>query len=204
MTKVKLKICGMKHNTAEVAALKPDYLGFIFYENSPRNFETAMPMLPETIKKVGVFVNASESFIADTIKLHKLDILQLHGDESSDYCKQLKSSTAKEIWKVVPIGDAFNFNTLKPYAEHVDYYLFDTQSKERGGSGRRFNWGLLGSYPFKKPFILSGGIGFENLAEVKIMLRSGLPIHAIDINSKFEIEPGLKNVELIKQFIDEL
>ena len=208
-----LKICGMKHNIAEVAELQPDYLGFIFYDKSPRFFYGDIPSLPPGIKKVGVFVNASLEEILEKIKKYDLNVVQLHGDESEDFCEQLnegldctrldKGGTI-EIWKVFSIKDKFNFDVLKPFENVVDKFLFDTKGKDKGGNGYTFNWKILKNYPSKKPFILSGGIGLEEIAELKEFLKTDLPIHAIDVNSKFEMEPGLKNIEALKKFKNEL
>ena len=208
-----LKICGMKHNIAEVAALQPDYLGFIFYDKSPRFFYGDIPSLPPGIKKVGVFVDDSLEEILEKIKKYDLNVVQLHGDESEDFCEQLnegldctrldKGGTI-EIWKVFSIKDKFNFDVLKPFENVVDKFLFDTKGKDKGGNGYTFNWKILKNYPSKKPFILSGGIGLEEIAELKEFLKTDLPIHAIDVNSKFEMEPGLKNIEALKKFKNEL
>ena len=203
----------MKHNIAEVAALQPDYLGFIFYDKSPRFFYVDIPSLPPGIKKVGVFVDASLEEILEKIKKYDLNVVQLHGDESEDFCEQLnegldctrldKGGTI-EIWKVFSIKDKFNFDVLKPFENVVDKFLFDTKGKDKGGNGYTFNWKILKNYPSKKPFILSGGIGLEEIAELKEFLKTDLPIHAIDVNSKFEMEPGLKNIEALKKFKNEL
>ena len=208
-----LKICGMKHNIAEVAELQPDYLGFIFYDKSPRFFYGDIPSLPPGIKKVGVFVDASLEEILEKIKKYDLNVVQLHGDESEDFCEQLnegldctrldKGGTI-EIWKVFSIKDKFNFDVLKPFENVVDKFLFDTKGKDKGGNGYTFNWKILKNYPSKKPFILSGGIGLEEIAELKEFLKTDLPIHAIDVNSKFEMEPGLKNIEALKKIKNEL
>ena len=208
-----LKICGMKHNIAEVAALQPDYLGFIFYDKSPRFFDGDIPSLPPGIKKVGVFVDASLEEILEKIKKYDLNVVQLHGDESEDFCEQLKEGLdcarpdkggTIEIWKVFSIKDKFNFDVLKPFENVVDKFLFDTKGKDKGGNGYTFNWKILKNYPSKKPFILSGGIGLEEIAELKEFLKTDLPIHTIDVNSKFEMEPGLKNIEALKKFKNEL
>ncbi len=207
---VGLKICGMKHNIAEVAKLQPDYLGFIFYEKSPRFFDGEIPSLPLGIKKVGVFVDSSLEEILKKIKQFKLDVIQLHGDESANFCVQLKTkcqaelveASSIEIWKVFLIKDEFDFEILKPYENGVDKFLFDTKGKEKGGNGFTFNWEILKKYTSKKTFILSGGIGLEEMDSLKELLKTNLPIHAIDVNSKFESEPGMKDVSKLEKFID--
>jgi len=188
----------MKHNTAEVAELQPDYLGFIFYAKSARNFTGSAPNLPHSVKRVGVFVNASLKDISEKIKTFKLDVVQLHGDESPEFCQALKGA---EIWKVFSIRDSFNFNRLTLYDTVVDKFLFDTKGKERGGNGFTFNWSALAGYPLTKPFILSGGIGLTEIDSLQQILKTELPIYAIDVNSKFEDRPGLKNTRQLTQFM---
>ncbi len=213
---MKLKVCGMKYkeNIEAVAALQPDYLGFIFYEKSPRNFNSEIPVIPNSIKKVGVFVDASIDFILEKVKKHNFKAIQLHGNESAEYCKELKSrchsafdaeSISKqgnqiEIFKVFSIKDEFDFEILKPHEGIVDYFLFDTKGKEKGGNGYTFDWNVLKNYNSTTPFILSGGIGLEEVAKIKAILKTDLPIYCIDINSKFEIEPGLKNINDLEKF----
>lgn len=204
MSALKLKICGMKHNVAEVANLQPDYLGFIFYDGSPRNFTTQLPELPSELKKVGVFVNASEAFISEKIKTHSLDVIQLHGDESPEFCKNISNMSAVEVWKVFSIKDSFDFSTLTAYELFVDKFLFDTKGKEKGGNGYTFDWTILKEYPSKIPFILSGGIGLDQLEALKEIQKTELPIYAVDVNSRFESQPGLKNTTDLKKFKDEL
>lgn len=205
MNRVKLKICGMKHNLEEVSALQPDYLGFIFYDRSPRFFEADSNPLLQTITSVGVFVNASIEEISEKVKTYKLDVIQLHGEETPAFCSQLKEKTnEKEIWKVFSIKDSFDFSELKAYENVVDKFLFDTKGKEKGGNGYKFDWSVLINYNSKKPFILSGGIGLEDIPALKNLLKTDLPIYAIDVNSKFEISPGLKNTIKLKKLQNEL
>lgn len=208
MTKnMKLKVCGMKYvdNLMMVAAVQPDYLGFIFYDKSKRNFEGVIPKLPKGIKKTGVFVNEYLEIVVSLTQEYGLEAIQLHGDESVDYIKELKGHLPKvEIIKVFGIKDEFDFSILVPYQEEVDYFLFDTKGKERGGNGVKFDWSVLKSYPYSKPFFLSGGIGPEDVEEVKKIKNSGLPVYAVDVNSRFEMKPGLKNVKEVKKFKNSL
>ncbi len=208
---MKLKICGMKYqeNMQAVANLQPDYLGFIFYDKSPRNFEEEIPELPSTIKKTGVFVDATIDFVLEKVNKYDFQAVQLHGNESSEYCKNLRSklksrATPVEIWKVFSIKDTFDFDFLKPYEGIVDFFLFDTKGKEKGGNGYTFDWQVLKDYPSTTPFILSGGVGLAEIEKVKTILKTDLPIHAIDVNSKFEIEPGLKKIKELKEFKEQL
>jgi len=204
---LKIKICGMNLNTVEVGALKPDYLGFIFWEQSKRNFDEKSLVLPHRIKKVGVFVDGRIEAIIEKVKTHQLLAVQLHGNESSEYCNALKQLLkGVAIIKVFTIRDEFNFEELKPFESVCDYYLFDTKGKLPGGNGLKFNWEVLKGYPSKKPYFLSGGIGLEDLDHIKEFMKrpESKQCHAVDVNSKFEIEPGLKDLEKLKDFINNL
>lgn len=200
---MKLKVCGMKYqdNIEAVANLQPDFLGFIFHEQSPRHFEGVITDLPNSIHKVGVFVDKTVEFIANQIVKHKLSAIQLHGHESPEMCRILKSTNAKVI-KVFSIKDTFDFSVLVPYEEVCDYYLFDTKGKLPGGNGYAFNWDILTDYPSTKPFFLSGGIGLDQVEDLKKFQESSASEYcfAIDVNSKFEIEAGLKNIEELRMF----
>lgn len=207
--KPQLKICGMKHNIAEIAKLQPNYLGFIFYEKSLRFFDGEIPPLPSGIKKVGVFVDEEISKVIELCRKHTLDVIQLHGDESKEYVLDLQGYLVLYfpdvlIWKVFSVDDEFDFSQLSIFENKVDAFLFDTKGKEKGGNGHTFNWEVLKNYPSKNPFILSGGIGLEEIDSLKELLKIDLPIHAIDVNSKFEIEPGLKDILALKTFAENL
>jgi phosphoribosylanthranilate isomerase len=231
---MKLKVCGMKYveNIQQVAALQPDYLGFIFYEKSKRNFEGIIPELPKSIKKTGVFVNEMLEIVISMVEEYRLEAIQLHGDESPAYVLALQnqlearralfieenkhikkkknqhyiSNHKVEIIKVFGIKDSFDFDLLKPYLEVVDFFLFDTKGKERGGNGTKFDWQVLENYPFQKPFFLSGGIGLEDVDNILSFLsrQESNYCYALDINSKFEIAPGKKNIEELTRFKKEL
>ena len=190
---MKIKICGMKYpeNIAEVAALLPDFMGFICYEKSARFFDGEMPELPKLIKKVGVFVNENHENIVLKIAKFKLDFVQLHGNESVAFCRELQDENIKII-KVFSINDDFDFSVLQQYESVCDYFLFDTKGLLPGGNGVTFNWDLLKNAQINKPLFLSGGIGIDEIERLKTL---NLPIFAIDINSKFEDEIGLKNIE---------
>ena len=195
---VRIKICGMKfpENILKVGALLPDFMGFIFWEKSSRYFDGEIPRLPKYIKKVGVFVDESIENIQSKIEKYNLDCIQLHGTESVEFCQKLKELPI-EIIKVFSIKDNFNFEILNEFESVCDYFLFDTKGELPGGNGATFDWNLLKKYPSNKPFFLSGGIGIEEIKLLKIM---NLPVYGIDVNSKFETEPGLKNIELLKSF----
>ncbi|WP_035694801.1 phosphoribosylanthranilate isomerase [Flavobacterium soli] len=196
---MKIKICGMKYpeNIAEVSKLQPDFLGFIFWEKSPRFFDVEIPKLPDSIQKVGVFVDASLEEIRSKKKQYNLNIIQLHGNETVDFCSNLKQDDILII-KVFSIDDTFDFTALEPFEDVCDYFLFDTKGKMPGGNGTTFNWELLKKYNSKKSLFLSGGIGIEEIIKIKHL---NLPIYAIDLNSKFEIEPGLKNIEQLQEIL---
>jgi phosphoribosylanthranilate isomerase len=203
---MKLKICGMKYpdNILEVGSLLPDYMGFIFWEKSARYFDRTMPDLPKSIKKVGVFVNESTDIILAKAKKYDLKAIQLHGQESVAFCSDLKSKihASIEIIKVFSVADDFDFEVLKAFETVCDYFLFDTKGKLPGGNGTTFDWKVLAKYPSEKPFFLSGGIGLEEIKSIQEISKTNLPIYAIDINSKFEIESGLKNIELLKLMVE--
>jgi len=217
----------MNQNPVEVAQLQLDYLGFIFWEPSSRFFEGDMPQLPTSIKKVGVFVDATVEEVLQKVAQYQLDAVQLHGKESASYCKELKDSflsfraqsrnvkaddsilvstpldlTSMEIIKVFSIKDDFDFDVLRDYETVCDYFLFDTKGKLPGGNGYTFDWSVLEHYPSTKPFFLSGGIGMDAVDKLKSFLNSPASKYcfALDVNSKFETEPGLKDLTLLKAF----
>lgn len=200
-------------NISEVAALQPDYMGFIFYEKTPRFFEGEIPQIPSAIKKTGVFVDATAEFISDKIKKHELRAIQLHGNESPELCRRIKKGFPEEdikIIKVFSVKEEFDFSRLKAYEDVVDFFLFDTKGKTKGGTGKTFNWKVLKNYPSSTPFFLSGGIGLEEAGEINKLQayfqekgKENL-LHAVDVNSRFEIEPGLKDSASIKKFIEQI
>jgi len=196
---LRLKICGMKYpdNILEVGSLLPDYMGFIFWEKSARYFDGTMPTLPQSIKKTGVFVNASQEDIVSKVSQYDLQAVQLHGHESVAFCHELQDTLTKsiEIIKVFSVDSTFDFDELKPFESVCDYFLFDTKGKLPGGNGTTFDWKVLQQYPSQKPFFLSGGIGLDEIDLVNEIVKTDLPIAAIDVNSKFEIEAGIKNKE---------
>ena len=198
---MKLKVCGMRSpdNIASLSRLAPDYMGFIFWEYSKRFVSHATPRLPQSIKKTGVFVDASEEYILETIANHQLQVLQLHGKESPNFCKKLKA-TGLEIIKSFSVSNDFVFSDLEAHESVCDYFLFDTKGDLPGGNGTRFDWALLRDYTAAKPFFLSGGIGHKDQGIIESIINLNLPLYAVDINSKFEDQPALKNIEMIKQF----
>jgi len=192
-------------NIRAVEALHPDFMGFIFYPKSPRYAEpldvATLEALPKSIKKIGVFVNEDMENILTIATKYNLDGVQLHGNEMESMCKELHKSGFIVI-KAFPITEAYNFKVTKKYEGTCDYFLFDTKTDAYGGSGVKFNWGMLDEYVGETPFLLSGGIAVD---DAEAILKIEHPMFAgIDLNSKFEIKPGLKNVGLLKEFLKQL
>lgn len=198
-------------NVQAVSALQPDYLGFIFYGKSPRF--AGMPAagmleeIPPNIGKVAVFVDAEKHEVEDLIARYKFSTVQLHGSESREFCLELKKHVG--VVKAFGIDENFDFNTLEHYADAVDYFLFDTKTVKHGGSGDTFNWKLLDRYTLDVPFFVSGGLSPDNIGEVMGITHP--QFYGVDLNSRFEAEPGLKAVDklekafnIIKQTTDEL
>jgi phosphoribosylanthranilate isomerase len=205
---IRVKVCGMTNsvNVKLVSEAKPDFIGFIFYPGSPRYVgedpETGLFRdIPESIKKTGVFFNEENHRTMDLSVRKGLDMIQLHGDESPEYCLQLRSA-GLSIIKAFNVDENFNFETLAKYVLVCDYFLFDTKTTTPGGSGQKFNWGKLEKYTLEKPFFLSGGIGPDDVDLIKALENRGL--YAVDINSRFETSPGIKDPVLVKKFIEKI
>ncbi len=202
-----IKICGMKFpdNIKAVASFNPNFMGFIFYPKSPRFAEPldvdTLNSLPPSIKKIGVFVNENLENILTIAYKYKLDGMQLHGTELVEMCAELKK-VGYIVIKAFPIAEAYNFKVTKAYEGACDYFLFDTKTDTYGGSGVKFNWGILDQYTGDTPFLLSGGIASD---DAKALLKINHSKFAgIDLNSKFEISPGLKDTELLAGFLEQL
>lgn len=202
---IKLKVCGMRdsENIRDLAEAGPDYLGFIFYEGSKRYMGDKDPALlirpaGDNLKKVGVFVNQSLPYVESSAKKFSLDFLQLHGEESPEYCRELQEK-GHQIIKVFSVDDDFDFGKVDPYKPYCSFFLFDTKSDQYGGTGKSFNWDILKKYDQEVPFFLSGGIDISHAGVIKKM--KGLNLHAVDINSRFETAPGVKDVEKVKEFM---
>jgi phosphoribosylanthranilate isomerase len=239
-----IKVCGMREpsNIAKLQELEVDWMGMIFFKKSSRNVEQPI-FIKKEIPRVGVFVNEEIDFIFKKITDYQLDFVQLHGDESADFCKKIKEtsrsesrdhptdcekrdivaarkrftpsltsrnpkddglvvSSPKKIIKVFSVGNDFDFSILKPYEAVVDYFLFDTKGENRGGNGVAFNWDILKKYNSEVPFLLSGGINSDSVEAIKNFQHPKMV--GIDINSRFESEPALKDIQKIKTFIHEL
>lgn len=201
MKELKLKVCGMRDpdNIQELINLKPDFIGFIFYAKSPRYVdemdEDFIMRIPISISKVGVFVNESLDRILNIANKYGLEYIQLHGDEDLTFANTLKERGLKII-KVFRVMDTIPF-FAKNYEGIADYFLFDTASMNYGGSGRHFDWNILKNYNLNVPFLLSGGVQLDDLPKIKSMEIDQLV--GIDVNSRFEKEPALKDIEKLKQ-----
>ncbi|MDO7542527.1 MAG: phosphoribosylanthranilate isomerase [Flavobacteriaceae bacterium] len=190
-------------NIEALAALNPDYMGFIFWAPSSRFVNKITPLLPNKIKKTGVFVDATIDYIETIIKEHKLQAVQLHGKEAPEFCAYIKTLDV-EVIKAFSMKEAFDFKSLEPYEIACDFYLFDTKGELPGGNGYGFDWSILKNYPSVKPFFLSGGIGKEEVSQILELRNTDLPLYAIDVNSKFESAPGVKKIDELEQFKNEL
>jgi phosphoribosylanthranilate isomerase len=201
-----LKTCGLRdpENILALAALEPDFMGFIFYPPSKRKADpaTLLPVLKtlsDDIQKVGVFVNEDEDTILNVARMLDLDVIQLHGDEDPAMGTFLQNE-GLQVWKAFGIQSHPDWQHMENWLNSCDAFLFDTASSGYGGSGKVFEHTVLQNYPFKKPFWLSGGIGpdFRTLPD----FFNRLPFLGLDINSRFESEPGLKKVEEVEKFIE--
>ncbi len=201
---MQLKICGIINTETirELIPLNPSRLGFIFYHRSPRYvygklIEQGLSEIPGHIKKTGVFVNAETEEIEQILGQFQLDSIQLHGSETPEFCMHFRNKT--EVIKTISISDESSFETAALYQDACDLFLFDTQSEKFGGTGKAFNWQWLEGYTLNTPFYLSGGISLENFAGIKKIKNNRLI--GIDVNSRFETAPGVKDVVKIKQLI---
>ena len=187
-------------NIREVGALKPDFMGLIFYKESPRyigeGIGDALEAVPIGVEKVGVFVNEELERIEELTDRYRLDLLQLHGEESAAYCETLKKQGYR-LSKAFALDRDFDFAQLESYKLVVDYFLFDTKGKYRGGNGQAFDWRILEKYDNEVPIFLSGGIDLEIVRNLDSLQEINL--YALDVNSRFEIAPGLKDVKKIER-----
>ena len=200
---MKFKVCGLfnEENINKVAKLNPDYVGHIFWEKSVRYLNIISPNLKKEIKKTGVFFNSKIDNVFNRIHEHNLTCVQLHGEESPQYCKNIMDSGTKVI-KSFRIDDDFDFSILKNYENNCDLFLFDSKSELPGGTGKSFNWENLKKYKLKKEFFISGGIGLHSIESLIELFKMDLPIYGVDVNSKFEDEKYLKKIDELKTFIE--
>jgi phosphoribosylanthranilate isomerase len=201
---MKIKVCGLvyRNNLLEVEDLLPDYFGFIFYQGSQRFMgNTLAPTDLRAVygKKTGVFVDSKFEEIIKTVKTFQLDCVQLHGSENPLICEKLKEHNL-EVIKVFKVGKDFDFSSTKEFQRCSDLFLFDTKGYKQGGNGVTFDWQILENYDQNVPFFLSGGIGTENIEQ--IFTLSKMNIYGIDLNSRIELSPGLKDIGKLKQVIE--
>ncbi len=204
---LKIKVCGIADQEfiEQADSLNIDFIGFIFYTQSKRYlmnnlYNNYIKALPESIKKVGVFVNVTQAQIEKTVNAYNLDLIQLHGDEDLDYVKEI--SKKFNVIKVFRIDEEFDFQQIGNYEKYCNYFLFDTRGIHYGGTEKKFNWQLLENYNGNLPFLLSGGISPVDINSILNFQHSKLA--GIDINSGFEIKPGIKDIEKIKTFINQI
>jgi phosphoribosylanthranilate isomerase len=203
-----LKVCGMADadSLRAVAALQPDFLGFIFYPASKRYVGERLPAvavraLPATIRKVGVFVDDDAATVLARVREFDLQLAQLHGHETPETCAAVRAGGVPVV-KAFAVGEGFDFAQLQPYVGCVDYFLFDTAGPQPGGNGTAFDWTLLRDYNLPVPYFLAGGIGPEHAAALRNLRLPGL--FALDLNSRFETAPGTKDASRLGAFFQEL
>ncbi|MFY8036264.1 MAG: phosphoribosylanthranilate isomerase [Cyclobacteriaceae bacterium] len=206
MKELAVKVCGMPEaeNIQAVAQLPVDFLGFIFYTQSPRfvGDQFVLPAhLPDSVKKVGVFVNENTDVILKRVQQYDLDFVQLHGNESVAQCEELSRSHVQVI-KAFSVDDKFDFSATVPYEPFANHFLFDTKGKNYGGNGVTFDWNVLRKYQQRVPFFLSGGLNESNVAAVSQL--KDLNLFAIDLNSGVEVEPGKKSIDKIAVVISKI
>ena len=208
-----IKVCGMREveNIREVEALGIDLMGFIFWPKSSRYVNERPAYLPTQCKRVGVFVNEDAETIKKIAEDYALDYIQLHGSESPEQISHLSPLTSHlSIIKAFNIATTEDLEATKPYEGIVDYFLFDTKGKSVGGNGEKFDWSVLSDYVGETPFLLSGGIGPDDTERVKFFLTSHLsPLTSkkcigIDLNSRFETAPAIKDVAVLSRFLSQL
>lgn len=201
--RLQIKICGMRNreNIIDVASLKPDYMGFIFYPPSPRYLSTSIDFPSDALNsicKVGVFVNELEAVVLEKVRMFGLNAVQLHGNESPAVCERYKLLGLK-VLKAVSVAVPDDFLLAKDYEGCVDLMVLDTKSADHGGSGRKFDWKLLKHYDAEIPFLLSGGINPADAGEIRKIEHPQLA--GVDLNSRFEIEAGMKDVKRLGEFL---
>ena len=198
------KVCGMREagNIREVEALGIDWMGFIFWAHSARNVSLKPDYLPSRCKRVGVFVNAPMAFIREKVREFGLDILQLHGGENADFIRQLRSELPSlTLVKALNVAREEDLEQSKRYEGLCDYFLFDTKAEKIGGNGKAFDWDILHNYKGNTPFLLSGGIGPDDKERLRAFHHPQMA--GIDLNSRFEIRPAVKDIHLLKSFLHE-
>lgn len=204
---VKIKVCGMREpqNIKDIEACDVDILGFIFYEKSARYVgEDFDSKILTNCKKqtAGVFVNHTIDYVLQKQNMYNLNYVQIHGNETPEYCKHLQAQTQACIVKAFLIDELFKESILHDFANYCDYFLFDTKTQAYGGSGQKFDWEVLTNMDIPKPFFLSGGISPNDVESIKSIHNPNL--FCLDINSQFEIQPALKNVDAVHSFAQQI
>lgn len=190
---MKLKICGLKYadNIKQVAALDPDYLGFVFYEPSKRFVGTdfIMPPISPQIKRTGVFVNAPLAYIEDKVKKYGLDYAQLQGDETPEFCAEVKQFT--QVIRAFGLDDRFELRELDAYKSTCNYFLFDTKAEIYEGVGKPLQLSLLEKYDNSIPYFIGGGMDMDKF---RLLSKMSIKPYGIDVINKAEIKPGYKDI----------
>lgn len=199
-----VKVCGMSDavNIRLAEQLNIDWMGFIFYPPSPRYVERRPDYLPQRQRRVGVFVNADEAFILSRISLFGLQLLQLHGHETPQQCRDLREISGLPLIKAFSVKSAADVAETRHYEGAADYFLFDTPTPGVGGSGRSFDHSLLDHYTGATPFLLSGGLGPDSVSHILALRHPRMA--GIDLNSRFETAPGIKSIHRLQQFLQSL
>lgn len=206
---LQIKVCGMRdtQNIDSISELHPNYLGFIFFKKSPRYAAFVNPQvvreLPTDVTPVAVFLNETISQICDICEVYGITTVQLHGEETPEFCRELVDRGFTVI-KAEALTATEDIERLKPYEGVVSMFVFDTKTPlgPNGGTGRKWDWSILNAYNLTTPYLLSGGIGPEDAEQIRTLTLRGLS--GVDVNSRFEISPGLKNVELLVEFINQI
>lgn len=201
---LKLKVCGLNdiENFNNISILQPEFVGLNFYAPSKRYVKEDMQVsAPEGVDTVGVFVNEGLKKIIELTEKYQLSYIQLHGNESPEFCECLQLHDLKVI-KAFRVGEEFSFEIVAPFVGKADFFLFDASGKGYGGNGIIFNWNILKDYPFDTPYFLAGGLAPENIDHV---FEHELPgLYALDINSGYELQPGIKDVKKVQELIKTL
>jgi phosphoribosylanthranilate isomerase len=187
-------------NITDIAALRPDFIGLIFYPKSPRyvSENSISETIPEDVRLIGVFVDETPEKMLETAKRYSLHGIQLHGEESPETCRIVRENGLLCI-KAFSIGNREDFSLARQYVADTDYFLFDTKTETFGGSGMKFDWDIIGGYSLSRPFLLGGGIGPEDAERLRQIAHPRFA--GADINSRFETAPAIKDMEKVKQFI---
>ena len=208
---MRVKVCGMTQmdQVEKLNGIGATFAGFIFYPKSPRyvlrHLTTAQIKKQNDVNKVGVFVNASVDHVLHMVDECRLHMVQLHGDESPKFCEKIADYIS--VVKAFRLSDNDHIEwMIRPYMSMCDMFLFDTEGAGYGGTGKKFNWGILEGSVIGKPFFLSGGIEPADTEQLKEFAYKPVAnaLFAVDINSKFEVSPGVKDMEKVKNFIGEL